>query len=175
MVLIVMIVIAFLVISTMQSTTMDAHTSANDSDRQLAMQNAQSGLRNAEDDIRSWGEDNDNEDKIFKFDCKCTDHRCAAKGLEEKNMGTKRFELSCNDTKNLEEVWRRKNDTGEYLLSTPINSQNAQNYDYAIEYLGKNSDNKFLFRITAKGWGENPSSTGMVQEVVEATMPYLNI
>lgn len=170
MVLIVMVVIAFLVISTMQSTTMNSHTSADDSDRQLAVQNAQLGLEEAENQIRGWGE---HPERTHDFDCNCTNRLCASRGLKQENMGTDNFKLTCLNTNVLEEVWKRKDSAGNFVaLVGPINQDS--NYNYAIEYLGRNASKKFLFRITAKGWGKNSFSTSMVQEVIEATMPYLN-
>lgn len=185
MVLIIMVIIAFLVVSTMQSSAMDSRTSANDSDRQLAIQNAQRGLEDAEDTIRGWGNNAINQQQVQIFTCNCTGGLCAAKGMDQSKVGPdKVLILDCNDTTKLDEVWLRGNilsgDTGD--TSLPLNAGTAgtaapsgQYFRYVIEYLGKNQDSKFLFRITAKGWGQNSSTTGMVQEVVEATMPYLNL
>lgn len=181
-VLIMMVVIAFLVISTMQSTTMDSRTSANDSDYQLAMQNAQRGLWAGEEEIRNW---EDNSSVTHLFSCTCQKGLCAAKKLTSDKVGSnKQLSLeACEKPENLQEVWLRPNVlTGtENDVSFPLKAEEADKeaskgryYRFVIEYMGKNSDSKFLFRITAKGWGRNASTVAMVQEVVEATIPFLN-
>lgn len=187
MVLIIMVIIAFLVVSTMQSSAMDSRTSANDSDRQLAIQNAQRGLEDAEDTIRGWGNNAINQQQIQRFTCNCTGGLCAAKGMDQSKVGPDNvLILNCPNTTDLPEVWLRDNGNilsgGTKDTSLPLNAGTAekaapsgQYFRYVIEYLGKNNNSKFLFRITAKGWGQNSSTTGMVQEVVEATMPHLNL
>lgn len=182
LVLIIMIVIAFLVVATMQSTSMDTRTSANDSDHQLALQNAQIGLKAAEDRISQWP----GLKKQQFFSCDCKDGLCAANGIDaDKKSVLAAVEKNCGE---LPAVWKRTNvflnidgkenkDPSTKVEPDNTTSSSVQNNEiksrYVIEYLGPDSNagkGIYLFRITAKGWGKNDSTTSIVEETIQASL-----
>lgn len=169
LVLIMMIVIAFLVVATMQSTAMDTRTSANDSDHQFALQNAQSGILAAEELISHWPAAN--EKKLFSCDCK--DGLCAANNTQPEIVNSRLASVqSCGS---LKEVWKRDNVFTNNSNDPSIKSTATDNtkYRYVIEYLGPDKAagvGIYLFRITSKGWGRNESTTSMVEENVQAAL-----
>lgn len=169
LVLIMMIVIAFLVVATMQSTAMDTRTSANDSDHQLALQNAQSGILAAEELISQWPAAN--QKKLFS--CNCKDGLCAANNIQPEKANSRLASVqSCGS---LKEVWKRDNVFTNNSNDPSIQSTAADNakYRYVIEYLGPDKAagvGIYLFRITSKGWGRNEFSTSMVEENVQAAL-----
>lgn len=183
LVLIMMIVIAFLVVATMQSTSMDTRTSANDSDHQLALQNAQIGLKAAEDRISKWP--GLKTQQIFSCDCK--DGLCAANGIDAAAVLSvlAAVEKNCGE---LPDVWKRTNvfsnidgkdnkdpSTKVQPDNTTPSSPQIQDVKsrYVIEYLGPDKNagvGIYLFRITAKGWGKNDSTTSIVEETIQASL-----
>lgn len=171
-VLIMMIIIAFLVIATMQSTSMDTRTSANDSDHQFALQNAQTGIIAAEEFIASWPA----EKKQKRFNCNCENGLCAANKVTPQIANSKLATVeSCGD---LEEVWKRQNvfnDTDEDpSIAFPAKGVNSEvKYRYVIEYLGPDNaagPGVYVFRITSKGWGRNASTSSIVEETVQGSL-----
>lgn len=172
LVLIMMIVIAFLVVVTMQSTSMDTRTSANDSDHQLAFQNAQLGLADAEKKIREWP----GLKTTQKFNCDCKAGLCAAKGIDPTKVKSKIAEVeSCTD---LKDVWKRSNVFTDIKGSDPSfkypdNPDKKAEYRYVIEYLGPDTKagvGYYIFRITAKGWGQNASTSSIIEETIQAAL-----
>lgn len=177
LVLIMMIVIAFLVVATIQSTSMDTRTSANDSDHQFALQNAQTGIIAAEEFIGTWPAQNQKK----HFTCECKDGLCAANNIKPAIANSKLATVeNCGD---LQEVWKRQNvfddSAKDPSIVYPTQSESASSvksevkYRYVIEYLGPDKAagaGIYLFRITAKGWGRNASTTSMVEENVQAAL-----
>jgi type IV pilus assembly protein PilX len=178
LVLIMMIVIAFLVVATMQSTSMDTRTSANDSDHQFALQNAQLGIVAAENLISSWPANIKSSSDRKVFSCNCKDGLCAANNIQPSIANSKLAIVENCGASQLPEVWKRDkvftNVKGD--PSIPSSSGDAKNdmkYRYVIEYLGPDTDagvGIYLFRITSKGWGRNDSTTSMVEENVQAAL-----
>lgn len=172
LVLIMMIVIAFLVVATIQSTSMDTRTSANDSDHQFALQNAQTGIIAAEEFIGTWPAEN----KKKQFTCECKDGLCAANNINPEMADSKLATVEKCDK--LQEVWKRKNvfndSDNDPSIVFPAKGVNSEvKYRYVIEYLGPDKaagTGIYLFRITAKGWGRNASTTSMVEENVQAAL-----
>ncbi|PIT23627.1 hypothetical protein BGI37_11885 [Snodgrassella alvi] len=175
LVLIMMIVIAFLVVATMQSTSMDTRTSANDSDHQFALQNAQLGIVAAEDLISSWPAAIGAGGNRKVFTCNCQNGLCAANNIRPSIANSKLATVeSCS---NLQEVWKRGNvltNAGDDpSIPSPPDASDDMKYRYVIEYLGPDKDagvGIYLFRITSKGWGRNGSTTSIVEENVQAAL-----
>ena len=172
LVLVMMVVIAFLVVITMQSTSMDTRTSANDSDHQLALQNAQLGLADAESKISKWPASK----KAKEFTCGCKEGLCAAKGIDPAKVKSVIAEVkeSCS---NLDDVWKRSNvftdSNDDPSFKNPENLAKTVKYRYVIEYLGPDDNagvGYYIFRITAKGWGENASTSSIIEETVQAAL-----
>ncbi|PIT16414.1 pilus assembly PilX family protein [Snodgrassella alvi] len=177
LVLIMMIVIAFLVVATMQSTSMDTRTSANDSDHQFALENAQLGIIAAEDLISSWpaalGINGDK--KVFT--CNCKDGLCAANNIQPSIANSKLATVENCGTP-LKEVWKRDNvftntNNDPSIKSSQSEARDGKQYRYVIEYLGPDKAagvGIYLFRITSKGWGRNQSTNSIVEENVQAAL-----
>lgn len=184
LVLIMMIVIAFLVVATIQSTSMDTRTSANDSDHQFALQNAQTGIIAAEEFIGSWPAAKQKK----HFTCNCTNGLCAAKNILPAIADSKLATVE-NCGSSLPEVWKRdhvfddtdkdpsivssSNTTIQPGTSSDTNNNNKVKFRYVIEYLGPDTaagTGIYLFRITSKGWGLNASTTSIVEENVQAAL-----
>ncbi|ORF00016.1 hypothetical protein BGI15_01185 [Snodgrassella alvi] len=175
LVLVMMIVIAFLVVATMLSTSMDTRTSANDSDYQLAFQNAQLGLKAAEERISDWPGLKTQQ----KFTCDCKDGLCAAKGINPLNANKPlaKIDKNCSNLNDLKDVWRRPevltNSDKDPSTKQAANLSEEIKYRYVIEYLGPDSNagvGVYLFRITAKGWGRNASTSSMIEETIQAAL-----
>ncbi|PIT51364.1 pilus assembly PilX family protein [Snodgrassella alvi] len=177
LVLIMMIVIAFLVVATMQSTSMDTRTSANDSDHQFALQNAQLGIVAAENLISSWPADIKSSSDRKVFACDCKDGLCAANNIQPTIANSKLAIVENCGASQLPEVWKRDkvftNAVDDPSIPSSPNANDDMKYRYVIEYLGPDKDagvGIYLFRITSKGWGRNGSTTSMVEENVQAAL-----
>ncbi len=176
LVLIMMIVIAFLVVATMQSTSMDSRTSANDSDHQFALQNAQLGIMAAEELISGWPAVITSEGARKKFSCNCTDGLCAANDIQPSEANSKL--ATVENCSSLPEVWKRQNvftdtENDPSIQSSLSETRDGKKYRYVIEYLGPDKTagaGIYLFRITAKGWGSNESTTSLVEENIQAAL-----
>ncbi|WP_239323970.1 pilus assembly PilX family protein [Snodgrassella gandavensis] len=177
LVLIMMIVIAFLVIATMQSTSMDTRTSANDSDHQFALQNAQLGIIAAEDLISSWPAQVGATGNKIVFSCNCNNGLCAAKNIQPSIANSKLATIEENCDR-LEHVWLRNNvftntANDPSIPSSQSETRDEKKYRYVIEYLGPDKVagvGIYLFRITSKGWGRNESTNSIVEETVQAAL-----
>lgn len=177
-VLIIMIVIAFLVVATMQSTSVNSRTSANDSDYQYALQNAQQGLLAAREKISAWPTST----TAIKFDCNCKDGLCVAEGTKPNDLATKLIQFpACSDdgwgmvNLRLKPVWLRENVFSDTVKDPSIKSdaKSEHKFRYVIEYLGRDSANTpgiYIFRITSKGWGKNGRTTSLIEETVQANL-----
>jgi type IV pilus assembly protein PilX len=177
LVLIMMIVIAFLVVATMQSTSMDTRTSANDSDHQFALQNAQLGIVAAEELISSWPATIKSSEDRKVFTCDCEKGLCAANNIQPSIANSKLATVENCAASQLQEVWKRGNvftNTGDDpSIPSSSDASDDMKYRYVIEYLGPDKDagvGIYLFRITSKGWGRNGSTTSIVEENVQAAL-----
>lgn len=172
MVLIIMVVIAFMVVATMQGTSMNSRTAANDSDYQIAFHNAQAGLKAAQEKISTWPALDD----AVKFSCNCSNGLCAAKGVEAESASTRlaKVESCANNNSDLKEVWKRENVFSDTSKDPSIKSEvTGQKYRYVIEYLGPNAESTpgvYIFRVTAKGWGKNQHTTSLIEETLQANL-----
>lgn len=183
-VIIAMLVIAFLVISTLQSTNMESRSSANDADRKVALAQAQSALNASETKIAELV----NESGTITFTDSCTSGFCAAKDTPATVVSNGPYPISssaklaincgsepCAD---LGDAWRRNNvltvnsDSQSVDPSIPVKSGGTyQNARYVIEFIGTQTNNStlyYLFRVTAKGWGQNANTQVVLQSYEKA-------
>ena len=77
----------------------------------------------------------------------------------------------------LKDVWRRPevltNSDKDPSTKQAANLSEEIKYRYVIEYLGPDSNagvGVYLFRITAKGWGRNASTSSMIEETIQAAL-----
>ncbi|EMT9281731.1 pilus assembly protein [Neisseria gonorrhoeae] len=170
-VLMVMIVVAFLVVTAAQSYNTEQRISANESDRKLALSLAEAALREGEFQVL---------DLEYAADSKVTFSENCEKGLcTAVNVRTndKAFGNIVVQGKPTVEAVKRpcpaksgKNSTGlcidnqgvEYKKGTGNVSKMPR---YIIEYLGvKNGQN--VYRVTAKAWGKNANTVVVLQSYV---------
>lgn len=174
-VLMVMIVVAFLVVTAAQSYNTEQRISANESDRKLALSLAEAALREGEFQVL---------DLEYAADSKVTFSENCEKGLctavnvwindngNEEGFGN----IVVQGKPTVEAVKRScpaksgKNSTGlcidnqgvEYKKGTGNVSKMPR---YIIEYLGvKNGQN--VYRVTAKAWGKNANTVVVLQSYV---------
>ncbi|EMS2916579.1 pilus assembly PilX family protein [Neisseria gonorrhoeae] len=166
-VLMVMIVVAFLVVTAAQSYNTEQRISANESDRKLALSLAEAALREGEFQVL---------DLEYAADSKVTFSENCEKGLctavNEEAFGN----IVVQGKPTVEAVKRScpaksgKNSTGlcidnqgvEYKKGTGNVSKMPR---YIIEYLGvKNGQN--VYRVTAKAWGKNANTVVVLQSYV---------
>ncbi|ENS7321888.1 pilus assembly protein [Neisseria gonorrhoeae] len=174
-VLMVMIVVAFLVVTAAQSYNTEQRISANESDRKLALSLAEAALREGEFQVL---------DLEYAADSKVTFSENCEKGLctavnvrTNDNDNEEAFGNIVVQGKPTVEAVKRpcpaksgKNSTGlcidnqgvEYKKGTGNVSKMPR---YIIEYLGvKNGQN--VYRVTAKAWGKNANTVVVLQSYV---------
>ncbi|EOF9161520.1 PilX N-terminal domain-containing pilus assembly protein [Neisseria gonorrhoeae] len=174
-VLMVMIVVAFLVVTAAQSYNTEQRISANESDRKLALSLAEAALREGEFQVL---------DLEYAADSKVTFSENCEKGLctavnvrTNDNSNEEAFGNIVVQGKPTVEAVKRpcpaksgKNSTGlcidnqgvEYKKGTGNVSKMPR---YIIEYLGvKNGQN--VYRVTAKAWGKNANTVVVLQSYV---------
>ncbi|HFB2839341.1 TPA: PilX N-terminal domain-containing pilus assembly protein [Neisseria gonorrhoeae] len=178
-VLMVMIVVAFLVVTAAQSYNTEQRISANESDRKLALSLAEAALREGEFQVLDLEYAADSK---VTFSENCENGLCTAVNVRTNNNGSEEafgnivvkgnpaveaVKRSCpaNSAKN-----STKNSTGlcidnkgmEYKKGTGSVSKMPR---YIIEYLGvKNGQN--VYRVTAKAWGKNANTVVVLQSYV---------
>ncbi|HEZ2304676.1 TPA: pilus assembly protein [Neisseria meningitidis] len=167
-VLMVMIVVAFLVVTAAQSYNTEQRISANESDRKLALSLAEAALREGELQVLDLEYDTDSK---VTFSENCGKGLCTAVNVRTNNEeafdnivvqgkptveAVKRFCPAnstdlCIDKKGME--YKK----GKGSVSKPPR--------YIIEYLGvKNGEN--VYRVTAKAWGKNANTVVVLQSYV---------
>ena len=154
-VLIMMLVIAIVVIASMQSTNTEMRISSNEADRKFALSLAEQALRSGESRILEVGN--------AEFDKQAASNSCS-NGI----CGGKASETT--------PVWKRSdasvdlnaNGKGRYCISGNSNKNNAC---YMIERLGDTPQDghasKSIFRVTARAWGANSNTVVTLQSYVE--------
>lgn len=153
-VLIMMLVIAIVVIASMQSTNTEMRISSNEADRKFALSLAEQALRSGESRILEVGN--------AEFDKQATSNGCS-NGI----CGGKASETT--------PVWKRSDDVdlningkGRYCISGNSNKNNAC---YMVERLGDTHQDqhasKSIFRVTARAWGANSNTVVTLQSYVE--------
>lgn len=173
-VLMVMIVVAFLVVTAAQSYNTEQRISANESDRKLALSLAEAALREGEFQVLDLEYTADSK---VTFSGNCEKGLCTAVNVRTNNANEESFgNIVVQGTPTVEAVKRScpaksgKNSTGlcidnqgvEYKKGTASVSKMPR---YIIEYLGvKNGQN--VYRVTAKAWGKNANTVVVLQSYV---------
>lgn len=166
-VLMVMIVVAFLVVTAAQSYNTEQRISANESDRKLALSLAEAALREGELQVLDLEYDTDSK-VTFSENCGkglCTAVNVRTNNDNEENIvvqgkptveAVKRF-CPANSTDLCIDKKGREYKKGKGSVSKPPR--------YIIEYLGvKNGEN--VYRVTAKAWGKNANTVVVLQSYV---------
>lgn len=170
-VLMVMIVVAFLVVTAAQSYNTEQRISANESDRKLALSLAEAALREGELQVLDLEYDTDSK---VTFSENCAKGLCTAVNVRTNNTGNEEA---------FDNIVVQGNPTVEAVKrSCPVNStdlcidEKGMKYKkgtrsvskmprYIIEYLGvKNGEN--VYRVTAKAWGKNANTVVVLQSYV---------
>ncbi|HGO6471660.1 TPA: PilX N-terminal domain-containing pilus assembly protein [Neisseria gonorrhoeae] len=174
-VLMVMIVVAFLVVTAAQSYNTEQRISANESDRKLALSLAEAALREGEFQVLDLEYAADSK---VTFSENCEKGLCTAVNVRTNNNGSEEAfgNIVVQGKPAVEAVKRScpaksgKNSTGlcidnqgvEYKKGTGNVSKMPR---YIIEYLGvKNGQN--VYRVTAKAWGKNANTVVVLQSYV---------
>lgn len=173
-VLMVMIVVAFLVVTAAQSYNTEQRISANESDRKLALSLAEAALREGEFQVLDLEYAADS--KVI-FSENCEKGLCTAVNVRTNNANEEAFDnIVVQGNPTVEAVKRScpaksgKNSTGlcidnkgmEYNKGAAGVSKMPR---YIIEYLGvKNGQN--VYRVTAKAWGKNANTVVVLQSYV---------
>ncbi|HGM2548857.1 TPA: PilX N-terminal domain-containing pilus assembly protein [Neisseria gonorrhoeae] len=174
-VLMVMIVVAFLVVTAAQSYNTEQRISANESDRKLALSLAEAALREGEFQVLDLEYAADSK---VTFSENCEKGLCTAVNVRTNDNGNEEaFGNIVVQGKPTVEVVKRscpaksgKNSIGlcidnqgvEYKKGTGNVSKMSR---YIIEYLGvKNGQN--VYRVTAKAWGKNANTVVVLQSYV---------
>ncbi|HFB8046134.1 TPA: PilX N-terminal domain-containing pilus assembly protein [Neisseria gonorrhoeae] len=174
-VLMVMIVVAFLVVTAAQSYNTEQRISANESDRKLALSLAEAALREGEFQVLDLEYAADSK---VTFSENCEKGLCTAVNVRTNNNGSEEAfgNIVVQGKPAVEAVKRScpgksgKNSTGlcidnkgmEYNKGAAGVSKMPR---YIIEYLGvKNGQN--VYRVTAKAWGKNANTVVVLQSYV---------
>ncbi|ENZ6871729.1 pilus assembly PilX family protein [Neisseria gonorrhoeae] len=173
-VLMVMIVVAFLVVTAAQSYNTEQRISANESDRKLALSLAEAALREGEFQVLDLEYTADSK---VTFSENCENGLCTAVNVRTNDANEETFDNIVVQGKPTVEAVKRpcpaksgKNSTGlcidnqgvEYKKGTGNVSKMPR---YIIEYLGvKNGQN--VYRVTAKAWGKNANTVVVLQSYV---------
>ncbi|HGM2235944.1 TPA: PilX N-terminal domain-containing pilus assembly protein [Neisseria gonorrhoeae] len=173
-VLMVMIVVAFLVVTAAQSYNTEQRISANESDRKLALSLAEAALREGEFQVLDLEYAADSK---VTFSENCEKGLCTAVNVRTNDANEETFDNIVVKGKPTVEAVKRpcpaksgKNSTGlcidnqgvEYKKGTGNVSKMPC---YIIEYLGvKNGQN--VYRVTAKAWGKNANTVVVLQSYV---------
>lgn len=170
-VLMVMIVVAFLVVTAAQSYNTEQRISANESDRKLALSLAEAALREGELQVLDLEYDTDSK---VTFSENCAKGLCTAVNVRTNNTGNEEaFDNIVVQGKPTVEAVKRSctanstnlcidNKGTEYKKGTQSVSKMPR---YIIEYLGvKNGEN--VYRVTAKAWGKNANTVVVLQSYV---------
>ncbi|HFB8724621.1 TPA: pilus assembly protein [Neisseria gonorrhoeae] len=174
-VLMVMIVVAFLVVTAAQSYNTEQRISANESDRKLALSLAEAALREGEFQVLDLEYAADSK---VAFSENCEKGLCTAVNVRTNNNGSEEAfgNIVVQGKPAVEAVKRScpaksgKNSTGlcidnkgmEYNKGAAGVSKMPR---YIIEYLGvKNGQN--VYRVTAKAWGKNANTVVVLQSYV---------
>lgn len=175
-VLMVMIVVAFLVVTAAQSYNTEQRISANESDRKLALSLAEAALREGEFQVLDLEYTADSK---VTFSENCEKGLCTAVNVRTNNNGNEEVfgNIVVQGTPPTVEAVKRscpaksgKNSTGlcidnqgvEYEKGTGNVSKMPR---YIIEYLGE-KNNQNIYRVTAKAWGKNANTVVVLQSYV---------
>ncbi|ENX8840579.1 pilus assembly protein [Neisseria gonorrhoeae] len=173
-VLMVMIVVAFLVVTAAQSYNTEQRISANESDRKLALSLAEAALREGEFQVLDLEYTADSK---VTFSENCENGLCTAVDVRTNDANEETFDNIVVKGKPTVEAVKRpcpaesgKNSTDlcidnqgvEYKKGTGNVSKMPR---YIIEYLGEKNNQK-IYRVTAKAWGKNANTVVVLQSYV---------
>lgn len=173
-VLMVMIVVAFLVVTAAQSYNTEQRISANESDRKLALSLAEAALREGEFQVLDLEYTADSK---VTFSENCENGLCTAVNVRPNDANEETFDNIVVKGKPTVEAVKRpcpaksgKNSAGlcidnqgvEYEKGTGNVSKMPR---YIIEYLGE-KNNQNIYRVTAKAWGKNANTVVVLQSYV---------
>lgn len=173
-VLMVMIVVAFLVVTAAQSYNTEQRISANESDRKLALSLAEAALREGEFQVLYLEYTADSK---VTFSENCENGLCTAVNVRTNDANEETFDNIVVKGKPTVEAVKRpcpaksgKNSAGlcidnqgvEYEKGTGNVSKMPR---YIIEYLGE-KNNQNIYRVTAKAWGKNANTVVVLQSYV---------
>ncbi|HGL4956810.1 TPA: PilX N-terminal domain-containing pilus assembly protein [Neisseria gonorrhoeae] len=173
-VLMVMIVVAFLVVTAAQSYNTEQRISANESDRKLALSLAEAALREGEFQVLDLEYAADSK---VTFSENCENGLCTAVNVRTNDANEETFDNIVVKGKPTVEAVKRpcpaksgKNSAGlcidnqgvEYEKGTGNVSKMPR---YIIEYLGE-KNNQNIYRVTAKAWGKNANTVVVLQSYV---------
>ena len=173
-VLMMMVVIALLVVTATQSYNTEQRISTNDADHKFATTLAEAALRQGENHIYEI------EDGKKPFTDDCTDGLCKAAQVSKNTYVATAGTITVNGTSSVE-AWIREDDkciNSENRKKTKcidvngikypgVNSGAKKDARYIIEYLSTNStDNRTIYRVTAKAWGKNENTVVILQSYV---------
>lgn len=155
-VLMVMIVVAFLVVSVTQSYNTEQRISSNDSDRKYATALAESALRAGEGRIADTEFEN-----TVTFTPNCDNALCSAKDAAAGTFGNAWERATCGSGNSQPCI-----DTSGRELK---NSGARRAPRYIIEYISTQPDGSDIYRVTAKAWGQNDNTVVILQSYVAAS------
>lgn len=171
-VLMIMIVIALLVVTAVQSYNTEQRISTNEADRKLALSLAEAALQKGENKILEF----DGKKVTFKANClgmigdEETQGLCATPDAVVPTESRNAIEVEKNSTGN---AWERMADKKLYIDENgqPVDDIQAENVSktpvYIIEYISTNpSQGSTIYRVTAKAWGKNNNTVVMLQSYV---------
>ena len=166
-VLMIMIVIALLVVTATQSYNTEQRISTNDADHKFATTLAEAALREGENHIYEI------EDGKKPFTDDCAEGLCKAANVTAGTYPIASGTITVSGTSK-DEAWIREDNKKEtkYIdingIKYPgVNSGAKKDARYIIEYLSTNStDNRTIYRVTAKAWGKNENTVVILQSYV---------
>ena len=166
-VLMIMIVIALLVVTATQSYNTEQRISTNDADHKFATTLAEAALREGENHIYEI------EDGKKPFTDDCAEGLCKAANVTAGTYTIASGTITVSGSSK-DEAWIREDNKKEtkYIdingIKYPgVNSGTKKDARYIIEYLSTNStDNRTIYRVTAKAWGENENTVVILQSYV---------
>ncbi|HFC4989843.1 TPA: PilX N-terminal domain-containing pilus assembly protein [Neisseria gonorrhoeae] len=173
-VLMVMIVVAFLVVTAAQSYNTEQRISANESDRKLALSLAEAALREGEFQVLDLEYTADSK---VTFSENCENGLCTAVNVRTNDANEETFDNIVVKGKPTVEAVKRPcpAKSGKSSAGLCIDNQGVE-YEkgtgnvskmprYIIEYLGE-KNNQNIYRVTAKAWGKNANTVVVLQSYV---------
>lgn len=170
-VLMIMIVIALLVVTAVQSYNTEQRISANEADRKLATSLAEAALQRGENRILDFYE----KKVVFTENCigtigdTPTNGLCATPNVAVPASMQHAIEVQSSSGK----AWERGNGTNidtnghevRDILSEDVDRDRAPRY--IIEYISTDPEQgNTIYRVTAKAWGKNRNTVVMLQSYV---------
>ncbi|EMU3587616.1 pilus assembly protein [Neisseria gonorrhoeae] len=173
-VLMVMIVVAFLVVTAAQSYNTEQRISANESDRKLALSLAEAALREGEFQVLDLEYTADSK---VTFSENCENGLCTAVNVRTNDANEETFDNIVVKGKPTVEAVKRpcpaksgKNSAGLCIDNQGVEYEKGTGNvnkmpRYIIEYLGE-KNNQNIYRVTAKAWGKNANTVVVLQSYV---------